>query len=78
MLMKYSRPTKYDKEPSGSLWHADMESGIEMWIQCGESEPDWKRIGDIYEKYFITFPDQQEVMGTTMMMLAFINDSWKK
>lgn len=58
MLIKYSRPTKYDIEPVGTVWFADMESSQELYIQVLDSNEygEWIRLGNLLEVAFMKNP----------------------
>lgn len=45
-------PTNLSKEPYLTEWHADLEGGLEVWIQTNEDEenPKWVRLGSLLEK----------------------------
>ncbi len=62
MLMKYHRPTSINKEPFFMIWHANLESGIELWVQGSTDieHPDWQRLGDVYEKTYLEKYHKQE------------------
>lgn len=47
------------KEPYGTEWHADLESGKQIWIQTNKDidNPKWIRLGDMYEDYYINGRD---------------------
>lgn len=44
-----------NKEPQGTRWIADLESGIQVWIQISQDsdKPNWQRLGDVYESYHL-------------------------
>ena len=45
-------PCSLNTEPYLTEWHADLESGMEIWIQTSEDQenPKWVRLGYLYEK----------------------------
>jgi len=44
-------PCSLNTEPYLTEWHADLESGMEIWIQTSETEEmKWVRLGSLYEK----------------------------
>ncbi len=44
-------PCSLNTEPYLCEWHADLQSGMEIWIQTSEDEskPKWVRLGSLYE-----------------------------
>lgn len=42
------------KEPYGTEWHADLESGKQIWIQTNKDidNPKWVRLGNLFEEYY--------------------------
>lgn len=49
-------PCSLDREPYLCEWHADLESGMEIWIQISKDQehPDWIRMGNLFEKAYLT------------------------
>ncbi len=47
-----------NKEPFGTPWIADLESGKQVWIQTSKEDekPRWIRLGEIYEECFVNNP----------------------
>ncbi len=45
-------PCSLNTEPYLTEWHADLESGMEIWIQTSEDEsnPKWVRLGSLFER----------------------------
>lgn len=44
-------PCSLNTEPYLTEWHADLESGVEIWIQTSETEEmKWERLGNLYER----------------------------
>lgn len=68
MLMKYHKPTKQNDEPYGTIWNANLEVGTELWIQIGEPDVEWVRLGDLYEKTYLKSPDSQNIMVAEMLI----------
>lgn len=50
-VMHYARPTKYSLAPYGQIWVAELESGIERYIQLSpiENVALWSKLGDFLE-----------------------------
>lgn len=48
VVIKYSRPTPYDKAPFGQIWVAELEDKTSKYIQLSrdESVPRWSKLGD--------------------------------
>ncbi len=48
-------PCSLNTEPYLTEWHADLESGMEIWIQTNEDEsnPKWVRLGNLLEIIWI-------------------------
>lgn len=48
-------PCSLNTEPYLCEWHADLESGMEIWIQTSEDQehPLWVRLGMLFEKCYI-------------------------
>lgn len=44
-----------NKEPYGTHWIANLESGKKVWVQCSKNEenPKWVRLGDLSESLYI-------------------------
>jgi hypothetical protein len=44
-----------NKEPVGTQWIADIESGKQLWIQISDdiNKPNWQRVGHLYEIYLM-------------------------
>ncbi len=51
-LTKYTRPTKYDTHPRGTLWHVEGEN--ETYIQVSEEEVIWHPLCYVLERVFTT------------------------
>lgn len=45
-VVKYSRPTVYDKAPFGRIWVAELEESKEQYIQLGfdENGSQWSKL----------------------------------
>lgn len=54
MEKQYRRPNSLDKNEFGSIWDADMESGLEVWVQSSNEidNPKWVRLGELFEKNY--------------------------
>lgn len=65
------------KEPYGTQWHADLESGKEIWIQTAEDtqNPKWVRLGDLYEMLVISYgtPDLNKLFSQLLTGMMLIN-----
>ncbi len=64
IIKKIVAPSKLCCEPYLTEWHANLESGMQIWIQTSEDEtnPKWIRFGDLYEmsvlKYRSDYPEE--------------------
>ena len=70
MEYKYSRPTYLSRAPRKTVWFADMEDGVEIFVQASEDEskPQWLRAGKFLENAFC-FEMQNPDFITTAMKL---------
>jgi hypothetical protein len=61
-------PCSLNIEPYLTEWHADLESGMEIWIQTSEDEsnPKWERLGNILER----------IWRSTEEMGLFASENW--
>jgi len=58
----YRKPTKYDTAAPKTIWiHNHEVAGNFLYIQTSENkfEPDWKRVGDVLEKAFTPYLEQE-------------------
>ena len=64
MIEKIVSPSKQSIEPFGTVWAASLEEGMKIWIQSSEDQenPNWKRLGDLYEQAYLTAPSCHDVM----------------
>jgi hypothetical protein len=64
MIEKIVSPSKQSEEPFGTVWAANLEEGMKIWIQASEDQanPNWKRLGDLYEQAYMKAPDSQDIM----------------
>lgn len=65
------------KEPYGTQWHADLESGKQIWIQTSEDieNPKWVRLGDLYEMLVTSYKssDMKKLFGKLLTGMMLIN-----
>lgn len=49
-------PTHLDHEPYLTEWHADVEPGMQIWIQSSKDQenPRWVRLGELFEHAILT------------------------
>ena len=54
-IVKYSRPTVYDKAPFGRIWVAELETTKEQYIQLSKDENvgHWSKLGDFLEDSYL-------------------------
>lgn len=46
----HTAPTNLCHEPYLTEWHADLEEGIQIWVQAGIEGTNWVRLGDLFER----------------------------
>lgn len=54
-IVKYSRPTHYDKAAYGTIWEAQLETTVENYIQLNsetDSPAQWSKLGEFLEKNY--------------------------
>jgi hypothetical protein len=51
VINKIVAPSKLCCEPYLTEWHANLEIGMQIWIQTSQDpeNPKWIRLGDLYE-----------------------------
>lgn len=54
VIKKIVAPSNLCVEPYLTQWYADLESGMQIWIQTNEDNknPKWVRLGALYEASF--------------------------
>lgn len=54
IMKRMSPPNNLQREPYKTQWYADLESGLQIWIQCSpdQENPKWRRLGDVLEELF--------------------------
>ena len=68
-------PCSLNTEPYLTEWHADLESGMEIWIQTSEDQenPKWVRLGNLFEKIWLN-TSRGEFEQHSPMDITGIND----
>jgi hypothetical protein len=53
IIKKIIAPTKQHHEEFNTLWIADLDQGIQMWLQTSQDieKPNWERVGNLYEQW---------------------------
>ena len=67
---KFSCPTNLSSfEEYGTIWIADMENGIQIWIQTSKesNNPKWIRLGDLLEISYNNNPKAYEKTVNSML-----------
>ncbi len=51
VVKKIVAPSNLCCEPYKTEWHADLETGMQIWIQINKDElnPKWIRLGELFE-----------------------------
>lgn len=67
--IKYSRPSKFEKAPSGSVWKVIGETKTELFIQSSldSDHPKWQLMGDFLMD---TFKEHLEDEGFIAMCIS--------
>jgi len=69
----YRRPTKYDAAPYMSIWvHSHESAGNILYIQVSTDKliADWQRLGDILEKAFEPYVDQEAFLTECLRLFS--------
>lgn len=55
IIKKIVAPSKLCCEPYLTEWHADLEAGMQIWVQTSkdENDPKWIRLGDLFEQAWV-------------------------
>lgn len=48
-IVKYTRPTRYDKHPRGTLWEVENSAEIYIQVNHDEDEPIWQPYGYVLQ-----------------------------
>jgi len=68
-ITKYNRPTSYDHAPYGQLWTAELEDGVEHYIQTSsdENHPAWQELGAFFVQALLPQLQQHDIVKYLIM-----------
>jgi hypothetical protein len=64
-----------NKEPYGTKWVADLESGKQVWVQISKEKDkaEWIRLGSLCEDNYLQDLNELEKSGIIKLWLASLN-----
>ncbi len=68
VISKFNRPTPYDHAEYGQIWVAELEGGVEQYIQLSRDEKiaQWWQLGDFLED-MIQYDTKEMILDYALM-----------